>query len=87
MRSRHVPQRTCIGCQTTKSKRDLVRIVRTPENEVEIDARGKRSGRGAYICPTDACLQAALKGQRLEKALQCAIPADVRKHLQETIDA
>ncbi len=87
MRSKHVPQRTCIGCRTTKEKRDLVRIVRTPENDVEVDPRGKRSGRGAYVCPTQACLQAAFKGQRLEKALQCQIPEEVKARLAEAIDA
>ena len=69
-RPRHVPQRTCIACRQTGAKRQLVRIVRTPEARVLIDPTGKRSGRGAYLCDNPACWEAALKRGLLPRALK-----------------
>jgi len=66
---RRVPQRTCLGCQNVKPKREMVRIVRTPEGSVMIDATGKKPGRGAYLCPRLECLEIARKGKRIERAL------------------
>jgi predicted RNA-binding protein YlxR (DUF448 family) len=60
-RPRHVPQRTCVACRQTSAKRQLVRIVRTPDGSVTVDPSGKLSGRGAYLCDSPACWQAALK--------------------------
>ena len=68
-----------------KAKRELVRVVRTPEGEFLLDETSKRSGRGAYICPDAACLQAAVKGKRLQKALQGNIPEEVLLSLQGKI--
>jgi predicted RNA-binding protein YlxR (DUF448 family) len=65
-RPRHVPERTCIVCRTTKPKRELLRIVRTPAGRVELDPGGKKSGRGAYLCARHSCWDAALKKHRLE---------------------
>jgi hypothetical protein len=61
--------RTCVGCRTVRPKRELVRLVRTPDLRIELDLTGKKSGRGAYICPRQACLEAALKKNRLLQAL------------------
>ncbi len=76
-RVRRVPQRTCVGCQTVRPKKELVRVVRTPEGDVLVDPSGKKSGRGAYLCPNLECLQAAIKGKRLQKALEQAISDEV----------
>ncbi|MGE5576439.1 MAG: RNase P modulator RnpM [Syntrophothermus sp.] len=76
-RVRRIPQRTCVGCQTVRSKKELVRVVRTPEGDVLVDPSGKKSGRGAYLCPNLECLQAAIKGKRLQKALEQAISDEV----------
>ena len=72
-----VPLRMCIGCQEMKPKRELTRVVRTPQDTVEIDPTGKKSGRGAYICPDAECLQKAVKGKRLERSLECPISSDI----------
>jgi uncharacterized protein len=76
-RPRHVPQRTCVACRQTGAKRGLVRIVRASDGSVSIDGTGKRSGRGAYLCQTPECWQAALTRGVLPRALKIeAIPED-----------
>lgn len=82
-RVRKPPRRLCVGCRESREKRDLVRIVRTPEGQIELDATGKRSGRGVYICPRAECLHKAVKGHQLEKALETAIPEEVIRNLEE----
>ncbi len=77
MRLRRVPQRTCVGCMEVKGKKELIRVVKTPEGAVEVDPTGKRAGRGAYLCPNTNCLDKAVKGKRLEKALGVEIGGDV----------
>lgn len=81
MKVRKIPVRMCVGCQQMKPKKELIRIVRTPEEEIIIDPSGKKSGRGAYICPSRECLQAAVKGKRLEKALESPISEKVYETL------
>jgi predicted RNA-binding protein YlxR (DUF448 family) len=68
-----------------KDKKELIRIVRTPEGEVLIDATGKKSGRGAYLCPQLQCLEQAAKGRRLEKSLNHSIPGEILESLKEGI--
>lgn len=68
-KERRVPLRICVGCREKKPKRELLRLVRTPEGTICLDPGGKMSGRGAYICRREACLARALKGNRLEKNL------------------
>ena len=75
-RPKHVPQRTCIACRSTESKRGLVRVVRTPEGRVELDPTGKKNGRGAYVHETAACWDEALKKERLARALKVTPPAE-----------
>jgi len=76
-RPRHVPQRTCVACRQTGAKRQLIRIVRGTDGSVTIDPSGKRSGRGAYLCDSLACWQAALKRGVLQRALKIeTIPED-----------
>ena len=74
---RKIPQRQCVGCRVMKDKKALVRVVKTPENEVVLDLTGKKSGRGAYVCPEMACLKKARKSRALERAFDLAIPAEV----------
>lgn len=84
-RVRRVPQRTCIGCQEVAGKRTLLRIVRTPEGIVELDTTGKRSGRGAYVHLEKACLEKALKGQRLARALRAEIDGETAERLRHDL--
>ncbi len=83
MRQKHVPQRTCLGCRQVQSKRTMIRVVRTPEGQIVIDRTGKQNGRGAYLCPRQACWQAALKGDRLSQALQVEITDAIKTMLSE----
>lgn len=78
-----IPQRMCVGCQEMKHKKQLIRVVRTPEDSIEIDSTGKRSGRGAYICQDIECLNKAIKGKRLDKALQRPISQEVIDSLKQ----
>ncbi|HPF21506.1 MAG TPA: YlxR family protein [Syntrophomonas sp.] len=74
---RKIPQRMCVGCREMKNKRDLIRVVRTPEGSIEVDLTGKKSGRGAYLCNNPECLAQAVKGKRLQKALEHEISNDI----------
>lgn len=77
MAEKKIPMRKCLGCNEMKPKKELIRAVKSPDGEINIDLTGKKSGRGAYICPDKACLRKARKGKRLEKALETAIPDSV----------
>ncbi|MBE3557925.1 MAG: YlxR family protein [Ktedonobacteraceae bacterium] len=84
-KQKHVPMRTCIACRETKSKRELLRVVRTPEGRVFLDATGKKSGRGAYLCARFSCWELALKKRRLEQELEVTIPAEDRANLENFV--
>ncbi|MFO7698793.1 MAG: YlxR family protein [Anaerolineae bacterium] len=71
--ARRKPQRTCVGCKQVTTKRELIRVVRTPEGAVEIDATGKRAGRGAYLCANRGCWQRALAQKQLNRALKMTL--------------
>ncbi len=81
-RQRKVPLRKCVGCQEMYPKRDLVRVVLTPENEIHLDLTGKQNGRGAYLCRKRACLQIARKRKSLERALKTTIPDELYGELE-----
>ncbi len=83
MKKRKLPMRICIGCQSPKNKRELVRIVRTPEGNVEIDVTGKKAGRGTYLCRSRPCLAAAVKGKRVERSLKHPVSPAVVAELAE----
>ena len=72
-----IPQRQCLGCREMKNKKDLIRVVRSPEGEISLDFKGKKPGRGAYVCPDSACLAKARKSRALERAFETAIPPEV----------
>ena len=82
MRQKKIPLRMCVGCQEMKTKKELIRIVRTPEGEVLLDPTGKKSGRGVYVCPDKECLKKALKSNRLEKSLEHPISDEVIERLK-----
>ena len=77
-----IPQRQCVGCREMKNKRDLIRVVRSPEGTISLDFKGKVPGRGAYVCPDPACLAKARKSRALERAFETAIPAEVYDQLE-----
>ena len=80
-----IPQRTCMACQEKEDKRDLVRIVRSPEGEISVDLTGKKPGRGAYICPNLECLNKVIKSKRLERSLETAISQEIYESLKEQL--
>ncbi len=80
-----IPQRMCIGCQEMKSKREMIRIVRTPTGEVILDRTGKKSGRGAYLWLNEQCLTKAVKEKKLEKALATAIDSQIYDEIRAEI--
>ncbi|MBP5156008.1 MAG: YlxR family protein [Clostridia bacterium] len=83
MTERKTPLRKCVGCNEMKDKRELVRVVRSSEGAIRFDATGKLPGRGAYICRDPACLAAAIKSKRLERAFKCRVPDDVYETLKK----
>ncbi len=82
-RRKHIPQRTCVACRAVRPKRELVRVVRTPEGGVMVDETGKRSGRGAYLCPRRGCWETALAKRQLERVLKTALTSETEGQLRE----
>jgi predicted RNA-binding protein YlxR (DUF448 family) len=80
-RPKHIPLRTCVACKATKPKRELLRVVRTPDGHVMLDATGKKSGRGAYICARLSCWETALNKKRLEQEFELALSEEDRAGL------
>ena len=72
-----IPLRQCVGCREMKQKKELIRVVRSPEGSISLDFRGKLPGRGAYVCPQPACLAKARKSRALERAFELSIPDEV----------
>lgn len=82
-RTRKIPMRQCTGCGVRKEKKELIRIIKTPEDLIEVDFTGKKNGRGAYICNSVECLRIAEKRKSLERSLRVTIPAEVYKELEK----
>ena len=82
-----IPQRQCMGCRERKAKRELIRVVRTPEGTVSLDFSGKMNGRGAYLCPNPECLKKALRSKALDRSLEVTIPEDVYARLEKEMEA
>ena len=80
-----IPMRQCMGCNEHLPKTELLRVVRSPENQVSLDFTGKKSGRGAYICRSVKCLQKARKSQRIDKNLECTIPDEVYDRMEREL--
>ena len=81
-----IPMRQCMGCRERKPKKELVRVVRSPEGSVSVDLRGKAPGRGAYICPSPECLKKAIRSTALERNLEVEIPEELLSRLLEELE-
>ena len=86
LKQKKIPVRRCVGCNAQRPKRELVRVVRSPEGEISIDLRGKAPGRGAYLCPSPACLKKAQKNRALERAFDVPIPAEIYEQLAAELE-
>ena len=84
--SKKIPVRRCVGCQEMKGKKEMLRVLKTPEDEICLDATGKKNGRGAYICRQKECLQKAIKNKGLERSLKMQIPQEVYENLERELD-
>ena len=78
-----IPMRQCLGCREMKPKKELIRVVRSPQGEVSLDFKGKLPGRGAYVCPNPACLAKAKKSRALERAFSAPLPDPVWEALEQ----
>lgn len=86
MANKKIPMRMCVGCAEMKLKNELIRVIKTPENEIVLDATGRKNGRGAYICSNMECLKKARKSKDLERSLKVAIPTEVYDNLEKEMD-
>ena len=86
MQQQKIPLRRCTGCNEQKPKKELVRVVRSPQGEVSLDLVGKKPGRGAYLCPSAQCLAKARKAKRLERALETQIPPEVYESIERELE-
>lgn len=86
MAQKKIPMRQCLGCREMFPKRELIRVVRSPEGEITLDFRGKAPGRGAYLCQNPECLKKARKARALERAFGCDIPAEVYDALEKRME-
>ena len=78
--------RQCVGCGEMKNKKEMLRVIKTAENEIFLDTTGKKNGRGAYICPDGDCLKKAIKNKGLERSLKTAIPQEVIENLTKEME-
>lgn len=85
IKPKKIPERTCVGCRGTFLKRDLLRVLRSPEGVISIDFTGKKSGRGAYLCKNEACLKKAKKSGILSRMLECEISDEIYAELEREI--
>ncbi len=84
-KKKKIPQRRCVGCGETRDKKELVRVVRSPEGEISLDLTGKKSGRGAYLCNNLSCLKKARKSKRIEQNLETSIPEELYDALENQL--
>ena len=78
--------RKCVGCQEMKSKKEMLRVLKTSENEFVLDATGRKNGRGAYVCFSKDCLAKAIKNKGLERSFKQAIPKEVYENLEKEME-
>ncbi len=86
MKQRKIPLRKCTGCQEMKNKKELIRVVRNDEGEFSLDFTGKKSGRGAYVCPNMECLEKAQKNRGFERSFKAAVPKEVYETLKSELN-
>lgn len=84
--TKKIPMRKCVGCQEMKNKRELIRILKTSDEEFLLDATGKKNGRGAYLCFSKECLEKAIKCKGLERSFKQSIPKEVYEKLEKELD-
>ena len=82
-----IPMRQCVGCREMRPKKELIRVVKSPDGEISLDFRGKAPGRGAYLCPDPACLKKAIRARALERAFDVKIPQEVLDGLVQAMEA
>lgn len=87
MTVRKIPMRKCTGCNEMHPKKELIRVIVTPEGSIELDKTGKKNGRGAYICPNATCLERAVKTKGLDKSLKISVPSDIYERLREELES
>lgn len=86
MSVKKIPLRQCIGCGEMKSKKEMIRVIKTAENQILLDATGRKNGRGAYLCPSMECFKKAVKGRGLERSFKMAIPREVYETLEKEME-
>ena len=86
MSVKKIPLRQCIGCGEMKSKKEMIRVIKTAEGEILLDATGRKNGRGAYLCPSMECFKKAVKGRGLERSFKMAIPREVYETLEREME-
>ena len=87
MGTRKIPMRQCVGCREMKSKKEMMRVLKTSEDTFELDATGKKNGRGAYLCFSKECFEKAVKNKGLERSFKQAIPKEVYEKLEKEMNA
>jgi len=87
MKERKVPMRMCVGCREMKPKKELLRLVRSPEGEVSIDLTGRKPGRGAYVCHSAECLKKAIRQKQLERAFECPLGEEAHASLLRELES
>ncbi len=80
-----IPLRKCSGCGEMKPKKELIRVVRSPEGDISLDLNGRAAGRGAYLCPSLDCLRVARKARRFERSFECAIPEEIYDRMEQEL--
>ena len=86
MSVKKIPLRQCIGCGEMKSKKEMIRVIKTAEGEILLDATGRKNGRGAYLCPSMECFKKAVKGRGLERSFKMAVPREVYETLEKEME-
>ncbi len=86
MANKKIPMRQCIGCGEMKPKKEMLRVIKTAEEEIMLDTTGRKNGRGAYLCPNSECLKKAIKGKGLERSFKMSIPKDVYEILTKEME-
>ena len=86
MSVKKIPLRQCIGCGEMKSKKEMIRVIKTAEDQILLDATGRKNGRGAYLCPSMECFKKAVKGRGLERSFKMAIPREVYETLEKEME-
>ena len=80
-----IPMRQCTGCREMKSKKEMIRVLKTPEDEIVLDTTGRKNGRGAYVCPSIECLDKAIRNHGIERSLKTSVPEDVYEDLKKEL--